>query len=56
MIQGVLSRAPATDAMKAKRAASIPEEEESARGKRLQLHDSAAEQGLGLAEIGRAHV
>ncbi|CAM0906352.1 unnamed protein product [Alopecurus aequalis] len=52
MIQGVLSRAPATDAaaaMKAKRAASIPEDEESARGKRLQLHDSLAEQGLGLA-------
>ncbi|XP_071685290.1 scarecrow-like protein 23 [Lolium perenne] len=36
-------------AMKAKRAASIPEDEESARGKRLQLHDSAAEQGPGLA-------
>uniref|UniRef100_A0ACD5ULF2 Uncharacterized protein n=1 Tax=Avena sativa TaxID=4498 RepID=A0ACD5ULF2_AVESA len=52
MIQGVLSRAPATDAaaaMKAKRAASIPEDEEIARGKRLQLHDSAAEQEQGLA-------
>uniref|UniRef100_A0ACD5UZF9 Uncharacterized protein n=1 Tax=Avena sativa TaxID=4498 RepID=A0ACD5UZF9_AVESA len=52
MIQGVLSRAPATDAaaaMKAKRAASIPEDEETARGKRLQLHDSAAEQEQGLA-------
>uniref|UniRef100_A0ACD5YW43 Uncharacterized protein n=1 Tax=Avena sativa TaxID=4498 RepID=A0ACD5YW43_AVESA len=35
--------------MKAKRAASIPEDEESARGKRLQLHDSATEQEQGLA-------
>lgn len=54
MIQGVLSRAPATDAAaattKAKRPASIPEDQESARGKRLQLHDAAAaDQGLGLA-------
>lgn len=58
MIQGVLSRAPATDAaaaaMKAKRAASIPDDEESARGKRLQLHDSAAEQGPGLAAASAA--
>ncbi|XP_047069288.1 scarecrow-like protein 23 [Lolium rigidum] len=60
MIQGVLSRAPATDAaaaaMKAKRAASIPEDEESARGKRLQLHDCTTEQGPGSAVAARERV
>ncbi|VAH28837.1 scarecrow-like protein 23 isoform X1 [Triticum aestivum] len=52
MIQGVLSRAPATDAMKAKQAASMPDDEEKARGKRLQLHGSASEQGLAVAAAG----
>ncbi|KQK15674.1 scarecrow-like protein 23 [Brachypodium distachyon] len=50
MIQGVLSRASAADAaaMKAKRVAPIPEDEEAAmvgaRGKRLQLHSSGVQQ------------